>query len=413
MKRKRKPKIDPEFEALCRPLSDKEFAELETSILANGIRDAVVLWKGIIIDGHHRFKVASKHGLEYPTTHADERIQTRNDVKVWMLRNQLGRRNLSDMDRIELALVLEDQLAEQARQRMIAGRGKDGSGGRGRKRLEPGEKGTTRDAVAKLAGVSHGTLDYGKKVINQGSKRLREAVRSGSVAISTAADVSELPKRKQDSIIARGEKEVLAAAKEIRRRRAKERRAERYEKLIEVSANNVEISEGLGQYPVILVDVPWKYEHTVSVSRDIENHYPPMELEDIKRLPISKIATPDCMMFFWATAPKLSEAMQVLQAWGWDYRTGMVWDKEVIGPGYYVRTRHEHLLIAARGRPITPAEEDRPDSVLRSRRTNKHSEKPPIHRLIDKMYPGLPKIELFARESVKGWARWGNQAPKP
>lgn len=167
-----------------------------------------------------------------------------------------------------------------------------------------------------------------------------------------------------------------------------------------------------GKYPIIYADPPWRYEHAPmeSPSRAIENQYPTMSLEEICALRVRDIATDDAVLFLWATAPKLAESMQVIEAWGFEYRTCMCWVKDKIGMGYYVRNQHELLLIARRGEPAKPAEARRPSSVMHAPRT-KHSAKPAeFAAAIEAMYPDWPKVELFSRSHRKGWAAWGNQA---
>lgn len=167
-----------------------------------------------------------------------------------------------------------------------------------------------------------------------------------------------------------------------------------------------------GRYPVIYADPPWRYEHPPvgDTSRSIENQYPTMTIEEICALPIADIAMEDSVLFLWATAPKLAECFEVITAWGFTYRTCMVWVKDKIGMGYYVRNRHELLLIAKRGTLPTPAPSDRVGSVVEAPRLA-HSAKPPaFYEIIEKGYPGLPKIELFCRIPREGWAAWGNEA---
>jgi N6-adenosine-specific RNA methylase IME4 len=162
-----------------------------------------------------------------------------------------------------------------------------------------------------------------------------------------------------------------------------------------------------GQFSVLYCDPPWRYEHAPTESRAVENHYPTLELDAIKELEIP--AADDAVLFLWATSPKLAEAMEVIDAWGFDYRTCMVWAKDRIGMGYYARQQHELLLIARRGELPVPAETDRPASVVHAPR-GKHSEKPPVfYELIERMYPNHPRVELFARVSRAGWESWGNE----
>jgi N6-adenosine-specific RNA methylase IME4 len=136
-----------------------------------------------------------------------------------------------------------------------------------------------------------------------------------------------------------------------------------------------------------------------------------MELADICALPVANIAIPDAVLFLWTTVPHLQEAFRVLAAWGFEYRSNIVWVKDKIGLGYWVRNQHELLLIGARGNMRSPAEEARPPSVIYAPR-REHSRKPDeAYELIERMYPTLPKIELFARvESRPGWSAWGNEA---
>ena len=99
----------------------------------------------------------------------------------------------------------------------------------------------------------------------------------------------------------------------------------------------------------------------------------------------------------------------MIEAWGFVYRTNIVWVKDKIGMGYYARNQHETLLVARRGELPPPRESDRLSSVVHADR-GEHSEKPAIfHELIERWYPEQPKIELFSRAPRLGWAAWGNE----
>jgi N6-adenosine-specific RNA methylase IME4 len=163
----------------------------------------------------------------------------------------------------------------------------------------------------------------------------------------------------------------------------------------------------IDQFSVIYCDPPWRYEHASTPSRAIELHYPTMTLDEIKRLDVP--AAPAAALFLWATSPKLAEALEVVDAWGFGYRTCMVWVKDKIGMGYYVRQQHELLLIGRRGDMPLPDETTLPSSVVTAPR-GRHSEKPPeFYDVIEAMYPGYPKVELFARAAREGWQSWGNE----
>ena len=204
---------------------------------------------------------------------------------------------------------------------------------------------------------------------------------------------------------------VTQAAKEIRQERTEQRRQERIEKIVQIAQGNTDLAETVTLYPIVYCDPPWRYEYSPTDNREIENHYPTMTLEEICLLPVAEIATPDSVLFLWTTSPKLAESMQVIEAWGYAYKTCMIWDKERIGMGYYARQQHELLLIATRGAVPVPEPANRPPSVIRVRRDNEHSAKPvEFYEVIERMYPDLPKIELFARNRRIGWAAWGNEA---
>lgn len=167
-----------------------------------------------------------------------------------------------------------------------------------------------------------------------------------------------------------------------------------------------------GVYQCILADPPWRYEHARTTSRRVERHYPTMALEEIERLPVAQLADPaGCVLFLWATNPKLPEALSVMRAWGFKYRTSAVWVKPQIGMGYYVRASHEPLLIGTRGDAHPPKPANRPRSVLIANRTA-HSEKPDLWRArIEAMYPDARRVELFARTQRNGWDTWGDEVP--
>jgi N6-adenosine-specific RNA methylase IME4 len=173
-------------------------------------------------------------------------------------------------------------------------------------------------------------------------------------------------------------------------------------------------ASAIGKYTVIYADPPWRYDHGPGgdPNRSIESKYPTMELDEICALPVNEIAADDSILFMWVTAPKVYESGSVLDAWGFEYRTNFTWVKDKIGTGYFNRNKHEHLFIARRGEGLpVPAPENRLPSVIDAPR-RAHSEKPEVvYKIIDQMYPGIPKIELFARGALPlGWDAWGNQA---
>lgn len=210
---------------------------------------------------------------------------------------------------------------------------------------------------------------------------------------------------KKFEAVARGQIKANAVLKDLRR-------TERTRKLAAISRGNKPLTSPVLRYPIVLADPPWRYEHVKTESRAIENQYPTMDTDAICAMPIQKLVTDDAVLFLWAPSPKLEEAMRVIRAWGFVPKTSMVWVKDRIGMGYYVRAQHELLLIATRGEPPTPPESARPSSVIEAP-VGAHSVKPvAAHEAIERMYPELPKLELFARKQRAGWQAWGNQAER-
>lgn len=163
-----------------------------------------------------------------------------------------------------------------------------------------------------------------------------------------------------------------------------------------------------GSFTIIYADPPWRYEFSETDSRAIEAHYPSLDTDKICGL---KIPTDeDAVLFLWSPAPKINEALTVLQAWNFQYLTHLVWVKDKIGMGYWVRNQHELLLIGRKGTALVPREEVRYASVFNAPRLE-HSAKPPVvYEMIESMFPEQKYIELFHRGKPRpGWVAWGNE----
>lgn len=158
---------------------------------------------------------------------------------------------------------------------------------------------------------------------------------------------------------------------------------------------------------VILADPPWRYGFAPSASRRIENQYPTMDLGDILRYQFP--CAENAVLFLWGTAPKLPEALQVMAAWGFEYKSSAVWNKVRVGMGYWFRGVHELLLVGTRGHFSPPPPAARVPSIITETR-GRHSAKPAaVYELIERAYPDAPKLELFARARRPGWQAIGNE----
>ena len=206
--------------------------------------------------------------------------------------------------------------------------------------------------------------------------------------------------------------EILAAAREIKNEAAeakKEKRAERESTLAR------EILELPGKrYGVILADPEWRFEpysRDTGMDRAADNHYPTTATDTICQRDVGSISADDCVLFLWATVPMLPDALRVMSAWGFEYKSHAIWAKDKIGTGYWFRNQHELLLVGTRGRIPAPAMGTQWPSLIEAP-VGRHSEKPEnVYELIETYFPSLPKIELNARNARDSWDCWGYEAP--
>lgn len=167
---------------------------------------------------------------------------------------------------------------------------------------------------------------------------------------------------------------------------------------------------------VIYADPPWQFliRSPKGNGKSAEQHYECMTLEQIKALPVADLAAPDCVLLMWVTDPMLKYGLEVIEAWGFEYKTvGFYWEKlnadgtPFTGMGYWTRANPEQCLLATRGSPKRVAK-DVPRLIRASRR--EHSRKPDeVYGRVARLCGGVPKVELFARTCWPGWKAWGNQ----
>lgn len=170
-------------------------------------------------------------------------------------------------------------------------------------------------------------------------------------------------------------------------------------------------------YEVLAVDPPWRFR-TWSESnqqKSASKHYDLMMIDDIKALPVGALAQRDCLLLLWATAPMLPQALDCMKAWGFTYKSTMVWRKVTVNgkvrmsTGYWARSMHEQVLIGCIGKPRKfSAFPSLFDGVARE-----HSRKPEeFFHLVAKHTAGLRRADVFSRESREGWDSFGNQTGK-
>jgi N6-adenosine-specific RNA methylase IME4/ParB-like chromosome segregation protein Spo0J len=318
--------------------------------------------EGMVLDGHHQLRAALELGLPQVPV----RIVAPEDEFAYMLKAVLRRRNLTPSQRAAVALEFADYETRLAQ-------------GKGRQR----------------ANLRHGCSEVAN--LPPRSERVCEYVAGvGSVAPRTAQDAITVKEGDPDLFeqVKMGRTPVHRAARQVRQRRLRERLAQAPPLPADV-------------FDLIYADPPWASPNPDS-DWSAENHYVTMAHEQIKALAVP--AADDAVLFLWALACQLPQALEVIEAWGFRYVAEAVWVKQSIGLGSWVRYRHEPLLIAVRGTMRAPDPELRFDSVIEAPR-REHSRKPDeAYERIERAYPECSKLELFARGKPRpGWSAWGNE----
>ena len=213
--------VNPELKAYIDPLSADEYAALERSILAEGCRDALVLWGEVLVDGHNRYGICQKHGLPFQTVQ-NTRFQSMQDVHLWMIEQHLGRRSVSDFQRGVLALRQKDILAERQMSQSSASASADSSSSE-EASAETGIRAplSGREAIARAARLSSNQVVLIEKSQKQAAPEVVAAVKSGSISINAAAAVASLPADEQVAAAQAGTDELKQAAKRVREAKRK------------------------------------------------------------------------------------------------------------------------------------------------------------------------------------------------
>lgn len=407
--------IDNEFKGLIPPLTDEEYKGLEESILKDGCRDALVLWGDTLIDGHNRYEICTRHNIPFTTVKKD--FKNRDSVILWMIDTQFSRRNLSAPDRILLAQKKAPILERMAKKRIsettaksnvkralktenlsfiqmdkpeikIAEQPKTTAPEKSKaveppkpvieKKPEPPKPIHTQKEVAKIAGVSSGTVARFEQVQKKKPEMI-DSIRKGEMSINQAYQTVKKEERKQ------------LIQKQVE----------------EIEKGNIEKPDGL--FDVIAIDPPWNYGTAFdSAGRRVANPYPEMTQQQLKELEIP--AKENCVMFLWTTHKFIWDAKELLDTWGFAYRSMIVWDKEKIGMGDLIRMQCEFCLIGIKGKPLFKDNHSVRDIIKEPRR--EHSRKPEaFYALVDDLCVGR-KLDFFSREKREGWCCYGNDTEK-
>ena len=202
--------INEELRSFIDPLTDNEYAALERSLVAEGCRDALVLWGEVLIDGHNRYAICNKHDIAFRTVQ-NTSFASLDDVMLWVIDNHLARRSVSDYQRGVLALRKKDIVAAR-----VAHKAAEPEAAPDAPRAPESPPWNTREDVAKAARVSSNTISQIERIQKAATPQLVEAVRAGTISINAAATVASLPEDAQNAAVAGGRKQLQQAARQVR-----------------------------------------------------------------------------------------------------------------------------------------------------------------------------------------------------
>lgn len=337
-------------------LSSEEFVCLERDCIERGVMVPIEEDEnGSILDGHNRLLIAEKHGLKFKRIRRTFKTEEEKQVHVLML-------NMA------------------------------------RRHLKPHQWGLAFQRLLELKGIPTGQGKVNQHTrasatVAEAAAELGVPERTARRRLELAGAYEALPAAEKEAVDS-GEVSPASAARKLKQKTMREE-AGKTAKLT-------------GKYSALYGDPPWLYGAS-SVTGGADQHYATMATRDICAMPIREHVTRDAVLFLWATNPLLPDALQVIEAWGFAYKTNLVWvkDKATSGLAEYVRGKHELLLIATRGSMLP---ETKPVSMIEGAR-GKHSAKPEkVYGLIEAMYPGQRYLELFARGIRKGWVTWGKES---
>jgi N6-adenosine-specific RNA methylase IME4 len=379
--------INPVFRDLIQSLTADEFKQLEDNVLAEGIRDAIVVWNDTIVDGHNRYELAQKHSLQFDLHEVD--FNSQDEAVLWIIDNQLGRRNLTDFVKLELQQKRADVLYERGKSiksEVAINRGFAGNQHTKvddlsivdkTSRTEPAHN--TRNEIAESLNWSTGKVAQGQYVIKHAPEEVKEKLRAGELSMNEAYKAIKTEEKKaivQEQIQVLKEKEVQPST---------------------------------GFYDVIVIDPPW---HMEKIERDVAPNqvgfdYPTMTIEEIKDMDLP--AEENCHVFMWITQKHHRHGFDIFDAWGVNFICEFVWHKNGgFQPFGLPQFNHEYVMY---GRIGTPTFIDFKNffTCFNANRTG-HSAKPEeFYETIRRVTAGK-RIDIFNRRKIEGYDTWGNQA---
>ena len=409
-------------------LSDTELADLGEDIRANGQVETVKLHRGMVLDGRNRYTAC---GLKSLGVRTEVFEGTDREALAWVISKNLKRRHMSESDRARVAARIAT-LKLGDNQHTAAPIGAGDLLQEVAPLAEP-QVAVSQSEAADMMNVGRRSVQRAAVEHEHALPELQEALKQADVPVSIGAQIAMRPAAEQKAILdalprdpetgkltPEAKKEIRKAAKEVRVEDQAEKKKKRDEKEKQLGDKQRQLEPG--KAGLILSDFEWHFKvrsEETGMDRHAANHYvtareahTPEAIVERQRERMS-VAADDCIHLMWCPASFNAVALKVMELQGFTYVSQFAWIKDRIGTGFWVRDRHELLLIGVKGKVPCPAMGDQFDSAIEAPK-GAHSEKPDFqYEIAEHYFPNLPKVELNARRARPGWIPWGNEAPEP
>ena len=335
-----------------------ELEVLKNDIKEHGLLNPIVLYEDQIIDGRNRYKACNEIGIE-------PKFETYKGTKPleFVISLNLKRRHLTKDQRAVISLDVLPMLEEEAKKRQGT-----------RTDLNPNiptllSEGESREQASKIMQVGTTYIQQAKKLSEKDRKEIKF-----------------------------GHKTLQDVKKEQRLEKIKVQREELQKEVLE---------QPKGNYDVLVIDPPWNYGTDETYNPDSfrgTTPYPTMSLEEIKniKLPVKE----DCVLWLWTTNFFLLEMKELLESWGFELKSILTWNKEIMGIGRWLRSQTEHCILAIKGKPYF---NNTKWTTLISEKRTTHSTKPEIfYKMVEEICAGR-KLDYFARKKREGWDVYGDE----
>lgn len=345
-------------------IEGEQLEQLKADIKEHGLLQPIVMFEGKILDGRNRYKACKELGLT-----PREEIYAGTKPLEFVVSLNLKRRHLKPDQRAVLAQEVMPMLEEEARKRMTKGINQYTP----MEKIPQGNKGLASEKAGKLFDVNEKYIRDIKKLKEQGKETIIEEIKLGH-------------------------KSLVDVKKEARTEKLIQQRKEIEETVLE---------QPTGDFDVIVIDPPWDYgtdENYNPVSFRGTTPYPTMTEQQIRNIKLPE--KENTVLWLWTTNRFLKESFNLLELWGYEYKTMLTWDKEQMGIGKWLRSQTEHCLLAIKGKPFF--NNTKYPTILKEKRTT-HSTKPEgFYLMVDEICAGR-KLDYFARKPREGWEVYGDE----